>query len=195
MYQNTIEHFRKYVDISDGDINIIAKYLKPIKLKRKDFLLKEGQVCRANYFVEKGCLRMYFINEKGAEQISQFAIENWWIADYFSLLDNKNSDYYIQAIEKSEILTFDYSQQNALFKDVPHFERYFRIVSERQVAASQHRNRLLYDLSKEEFYQHFSSAFPEFMQRVPQYMIASYLGLSPEYLSEIKSKKSNNRII
>ena len=131
---------------------------------------------------------MYYLSEKGSEQITQFAIENWWILDYFSFLEQKPSEYFIQAIEKTVVLAFDKNVQNILFTEVPQIERYFNIVLQKTLAAFQLRNKLLYDLSKEDFYLHFSLSFPKFVQRVPQYMIASYLGLSPEYLSEIKAK-------
>ena len=188
MYQSIIEQFRKFVNIDENEIKSIIKNIKPIKLKNKEILLKEGQICKSNYFVDKGCLRIYFINDKGSEQITQFALENWWLADYYSFIEQKPSAYYIQAIEKTDVLALDFNMQDELFSLVPQLERYFRIIAQKAIAASQIRSKLLYELSKEDFYLHFSSSFPKFVQRVPQYMIASYLGLSPEYLSEIKAK-------
>ena len=134
---------------------------------------------------------MFFYTDKGAEQITQFALENWWITDYFSFTDQNVSEYNIQVIEKSEILVIDHRSFDKLLEELPALERYFRIIMQRAVAASQLRIKLLYDLSKEELYLHFSSYFPEFVQRVPQYMLASYLGLTPEYLSEIRKKNIN----
>jgi CRP-like cAMP-binding protein len=138
--------------------------------------------------VEKGCLRMFFINGKTNEQIIQFALDGWWISDYFSFMDEKPSDYYIQAIEKSKIFDIDKHLLEDLFNELPILERYFRIVMERALAASQLRAKYLYEMTKEEFYMHFTKSFPEFVQRVPQYMIASYLGLTPEYVSELRKK-------
>lgn len=132
---------------------------------------------------------MYFINNKMNEQITQFALENWWISDFYSFTDNKPSRYFIQAIEKSEVLSIDSISLDAIFKELPQMERYLRIILQKAVAASQLRIKYIYDLSKEEFYTHFCTSFPEFVQRVPQYMIASYLGLSPEYVSELRKKK------
>lgn len=133
---------------------------------------------------------MYFVDDKLNEQITQFALEHWWIADYFSFMDNKPSSYFIQTIEKSEILEITTSSFEAMLQELPQMERYFRIVMQKAVAAYQLRNKLVYEMSKEEFYQHFATSFPEFVQRVPQYMIASYLGLSPQYVSELRKKKS-----
>jgi CRP-like cAMP-binding protein len=189
MYPNFINHIRKYVELDDKSLGCLLKYISPLKLKRKEFLLKEGQVCRSLYFVERGCLRMYFIDDKLNEQITHFALEHWWIADHFSFLDNKPSPYFIQTIEKSEILEISSGSFEAMLFELPQMERYFRIVMQRALAATQLRNKYLYEMSKEEFYQHFSTSFPEFVQRVPQYMIASYLGLTPQYVSELRKKK------
>jgi CRP-like cAMP-binding protein len=176
--------------LNDHDVQTLLKYVKPIDLKKKEYLLEQGQICKGNYFVEKGCLRMFFINDKNAEQITQFALETWWLADYFSLADKTPSEYYIQAIEKSEILAVEAQVQEDLFRELPQLERYFRIVMHRALAASQLRIKYLYELSKEELFVLFSTSFPGFVQRVPQYMIASYLGLTPEYVSELRKKKT-----
>lgn len=189
MSSQIIKHIRKFVNLSDAEIPVLLKYLKSQSLKKKDYVLAEGQICKSIYFVEKGCLRMYFVNSKSAEQITQFAIEGWWISDYFGFNDHKVSEYYIQAIEKSEVFSIDKKVFDELLHELPQMEQYFRIVMQKTVAASQLRIKHLYDLSKEELFNHFSVSFPEFMQRVPQYMIASYLGLTPEYVSELRKKK------
>ena len=189
MHPNFINHIRKFIEFDDASIAILYQYITPLKLKRKEFLLKEGQVCQSMYFVEKGCLRMFFIVNKMNEQITQFALENWWIADHFSFMDIKPSPYFIQTVEKSEVVAIQASSFEEMLSKIPQMERYFRIIMQRSVAASQLRNKYTYEMSKEEFYQHFSNSFPEFVQRVPQYMIASYLGLTPQYVSELRKKK------
>lgn len=189
MYPNLINHIKRYVELSEPEIQILYKYIKPVSLKKKEYLLKEGQVCRSLYFVEKGCLRMFFINNKTTEQITQFALDGWWISDYFSFMDNTPSDYYIQTIEKSEIISIDSLIFDELLSKIPALERYFRMMMQRALAATQLRSKYVYELSKEEFYLHFCTSFPDFVQRVPQYMVASYLGLTPEYVSELRKKK------
>jgi CRP/FNR family transcriptional regulator, anaerobic regulatory protein len=186
---NLIQNIRKYVELDENNILVLEKYVTCTSVKKNEFLLKEGQVCRSMYFVEKGCLRMFFINKKSSEQITQFALENWWLSDYFSFLDKIPTDYYIQAVEKSEILVIDSFTYEALLEEIPQLEKYFRIIMQKAVAAAQHKAKLQYQMSKEEFYQHFVTTFPEFNQRVPQYMIASYLGLTPEYVSELRKKR------
>jgi len=185
-----IEHIKQYIVLNETEVQKVLTYVQPGQLKKKEYLLKEGQVCRSNYFVEQGCLRMFFINEKGVEQITQFAIENWWISDYMSFGNQTISPFYIQAIEATMIYAVDYFSQDELFRAVPPLEKYFRLVLQRAYAASQLRIKYLYDLSKEEHYQHFITGFPGFAQRIPQYMMASYLGFTPEYLSEIRKKNT-----
>ena len=188
-YPGFITHIRRYVELSDDEVLKLEPYLRPIELKRREFLLREGEVCRYNYFIEKGCLRMFFNNDKMVEQTMQFAIENWWLSDYFSYARQSPSEYAIQAVEKSVIVAVDYHLQDDLFVDLPQMERYFRIMMQRALSASQLRVKMIYQLSKEEMFRHFNSSYPQFFQRVPQYMIASYLGLTPEYMSELRKRK------
>ena len=188
-YPCFITHIRRYVELSDDEVLKLEPYLQPMELKRREYLLREGEVCRYNYFVEKGCLRMFFNNDKMVEQTTQFAIENWWLSDYFSYARQSPSEYAIQAVEKSVIVAVDNHLQDDLFVELPQLERYFRIMMQRALSASQLRVKMIYQLSKEDMYRHFNNSYPQFFQRVPQYMIASYLGLTPEYMSELRKKK------
>jgi cAMP-binding proteins - catabolite gene activator and regulatory subunit of cAMP-dependent protein kinases len=188
-YPGFIAHIKRYVTLSDQDVEIIESYMQPLVVKKRGYLLEEGEVCKSNYFVEAGCLRMFYHNEKMVEMTTQFALETWWLSDYFSFARQKPSEYFIQAVEKSVVLAIDVQLQEKLFVEVPQMERYFRIMMQRALAASQLRMKLIYELSKEEMYKHFSTSFPQFLQRVPQYMLASYLGLTPEYLSELRKRK------
>ncbi|MBI9071371.1 MAG: Crp/Fnr family transcriptional regulator [Melioribacteraceae bacterium] len=188
MHISLEQHLKKFSDLNESDLSVLKKYFRTHKLKKKELLLRESSVCKDLFFVEKGCLRMYFLNKKSVEQIVQFALEGWWITDYSSFMNNTPSEYYIQAIEASEIVSVDKHKFNEMLREFPRLEKYFRIMTQKTLAASQLKTKLLYEMSKEEFYVHFNSSFPEFMQRVPQYMIASYLGLTPEYLSELRKK-------
>jgi CRP/FNR family transcriptional regulator len=190
MHNNIIQHIRKFIDLNEIEAVAINKYIETHPFKKKEFIIQERKVCKHLYFVEKGCLRMYFINQKGVEQITQFAIDGWWISDYQSFMNNTPSDYYIQTIEESTIAFISNQNLDKLLLELPHLEKYFGIIMQKALAVAQHRSKLLYEMSKEEFYFHFSTSFPEFMLRVPQYMIASYLGLTPEYLSELRKKST-----
>src|SRR5690606_31507258 len=127
-------------------------------------------------------------NEKGVEQTTEFAIETWWLTDNIAYEHKLSTEFYIQAVEKSLILYISKDNQDKLLKAFPQMERYFRFVYQRAYAATQMRVKYLFSLSKEEFYHELLRKQPEFVQRVPQYLIASYLGFTPEYLSEIRKK-------
>ena len=189
MLENLKNHIARFVEIDEQDYAEILPYFRVVQAKKKQNLLTEGKVCKSNYFVSKGCLRLFFVNEKGIEQTIQFALENWWIADYTSFSSQKPSGFYIQAVERSEVLALDFVSQEEMLHRFPQMERYFRLVHQRAHAATQFRIKFLYSLSKEEFYNHFNKLYPEFVQRIPQYLLASFLGLTPEYLSEIRGRK------
>ena len=182
-------HLQKFVDISDSEFIDILAFFQVAKVRKKENLLIEGQICKSHYFVLNGCLRKFFVNEKGIEQTTEFAIENWWITDNIAFENKLVSEFYIQAVENSEILIIDHHSQEKLLAEFPKMERYFRFIYQRAYAASQMRIKYLYSFSKEEFYHHLNSKYPAFVQRIPQYLIASFLGFTPEYLSEIRNKK------
>jgi len=183
------KHIGKFVKISEQDYSKILSYFKMIEVRKKHNLLREGNICNSSYFVIKGCLRLFFINEKGVEQTVQFALENWWLADYTSFSSQKPSGFFIQTVEKSEILAIDFSSQEKMLREFPRMERYFRFVHQRAHSAYQFRIKYLYSVSREELYHQFNRLYPEFVQRIPQYLLASFLGFTPEYLSEIRSKR------
>ncbi|MDB5202756.1 MAG: cyclic nucleotide-binding protein [Ferruginibacter sp.] len=189
MSQNLKNHIQKFVDIGDQDFVKILTYFTVTDAAKKQNLLVEANTCKSNYFVSTGCLRLFFINEKGVEQTIQFALENWWLADYTSFSSQKPSDFYIQAVERSEVLAIDFSSHEKMLQEFPKMERYFRLVHQRAHAASQFRIKSLYSVSREELYHQFNKRYPEFVQRIPQYLLASFLGFTPEYLSEIRNKR------
>ena len=190
MYDEIFTHIRKFVSLSNAEEAVVGSYLQYKTLNKKDHLLKEGQVCGFNHFINKGCLRTYFVNDNGVEQIIHFGIENWWITDYTSMEEKKASQFYIQAVEKSEIILLDRKKQDELFERIPQLERYFRIILQKAYSATLMRVHYIFDQSGEERYHHFNTAFPEFIQRIPQYMLASYLGFTPEFLSKIRARKA-----
>ena len=181
-------HLKKFIEVNEEEFACISAFFQVKNIKKKENLLVEGQICKSHYFVLKGCLRKFFINKKGIEQTTEFAIENWWITDNFAYERGLSTDFYIQAVENSEILIINRQFQEKLLIEFPKMERYFRFIYQRAYAASQIRVKYLYDLTKEEFYNHLCESQPEFVQRIPQYLIASFLGFTPEYLSEIRNK-------
>ncbi|BAV05761.1 cAMP-binding domain of CRP or a regulatory subunit of cAMP-dependent protein kinases [Filimonas lacunae] len=190
MHETLIRHIRNYVTLTNEEVNTLLPFLRTDCIPKKHLLLKAGHVCQSNYFVSKGCLRMYFLQEETeAEQITQFALENWWLTDNMSLLLQTPSQFYIQAIEASEIIAIDKKMEDELFSQLPQLERYFRLMLQRAHGASQLRIKYIFGSTGKERYHHFAKLFPDFMQRIPQYMLASYLGFSPEFLSKIRAQK------
>ena len=189
MKDNLIAHINKFVKLDEDEAALVCESVGLVGVKKKQFILKADEICRANYFVSKGCMRLYFINRNGQEQITQFGIENWWITDYSSLETGQPSIYYIQAIEDSELISLNKKTMEELLLKVPKMERYFRIILQKAHTASMRRFEYMRDQTDEERYRQFVSLFPGFVQRIPQYMLASYLGFTPQFLSKIRGKK------
>jgi CRP-like cAMP-binding protein len=181
-------HIKKFVEIDDEEFVAVSAFFQVQNVKKKTNLLVEGQLCKYNYFVLNGCLRKFFVNDKGIEHTTEFAIENWWMTDNIAFERRLPTDFYVQAVEASELLRIDNISQEKLLLQFPKMERYFRFVYQRAYAASQVRIKYLYDFSKEEMVLHFYKHYPEFIQRIPQHLIASFLGFTPEYLSELRKK-------
>ncbi|HEV8512122.1 MAG TPA: Crp/Fnr family transcriptional regulator [Cyclobacteriaceae bacterium] len=185
-----LAHIQRFVALSNEEEKVLLEGVRYQKIKRKEHLLQEGQVCTDNYFVIRGCVRMYIQTPAGEDRIVQFGIDNWWITDYTSFDSKKPSSFNIQAVEDSEIVAIDKQTMDRLFNSIPSLERYFRVILQRAFTASVMRMHYIFDQSAEERYHHFNTSYPDFVQRVPQYMLASYLGFTPEFLSKIRGKKS-----
>ncbi len=190
MYQNLIDHIAKFVTLDAQETEILVSSLEFRRVKKKENLLEAGQVCRYQYFVAKGLCRNFIINDKGNEQTTQFAIENWWTSDYLSFHNQSPSGFYIQAIENSEIIAIERNVLENLLHRIPKLERYFRLCLQKSFGASQIRIKYLFTQSAEERYHFFNDHFPEFVRRIPQYMLASYLDFSAEFLSKIRAGKT-----
>lgn len=189
MYPELLGHIKRYVSLIPEEEALLCDNIQFVSVKKKGILLEPGKICTGSYFVAKGCVRLYFVNQKLNEQIIQFGIENWWIADQDSLVNQKPSNCYLQAIEASELLFFPANKQQILFEQIPRLESYFRIMMQTVYIAAQRRIGFIFTQTEEERFRTFVDRFPAFAQRVPQYMLASYLGLTPQYLSRLRAKK------
>lgn len=132
-------HIAKFAQVSDNDFEQIKKFFDIKQTCKKENLLKEGQICRHHYFVLDGLLRKFYINEKGTEQTTEFAIETWWLTDNFAYENQLATEFYIQAVEKSTLLYITLEKQQKLLEEFPVMERYFRFVYQRAYAAAQKR--------------------------------------------------------
>ncbi|WP_437918779.1 Crp/Fnr family transcriptional regulator [Sphingobacterium sp. LRF_L2] len=181
-------HIQKFIQVSEEELAEIVQYFKRLHVSKKKNLIVEGEICKHIYFVSKGLLRKFFINDKGIERTTEFALESWWMMDVLAFKHTSTTEFHIQAVEDCEILAITGENYKLLLKQHPSMEQYFRLIFEKAYGAMQMRIKFLYDFSREELYHHFRAQQPEFLQRVPQYLIASYLGFTPEYLSEIRKK-------
>lgn len=173
------------------EINALESVLKERTVKRKQFILQESDVCTQNTFVVEGCFRMYYADELGKEHNLQFAIENWWIGDIGSFHSGKPSKLFIEAIENSVILQIKKEDQLNLFEQHPKFNRIFRVLAENAMVSLQHRILQNISSTAEERYLDFVERYPHFFHRISNVQIASFLGVTPEFLSTIRKKLAN----
>ena len=183
------KHMQIFTSISEEEFLDSVQYFEEFSVKKKEMIQRAGTISTYNYFIVSGCIRSFFINQNGVEQTIDFAIENWWMTDLFSYINQQNSEFYIQAVENSIIIKMSKANEEILCQKHSIFNSYFKQIYQKANAAAQMRSKYLKEFSKEEFYLHFKKNFPEFLQRVPQYLLASYLGFTPEYLSEIRKKE------
>ena len=181
-----VKYFSKILPLNEAEKNAVDKAFKARRIKRRQFILQEGDICKLNTFVVEGCFRMYFVDEKGKEHNVQFAIENWWIGDIGSFHSEEPSKLYIEAIENSVILQIKKQHQLDLFVNYPKFNRIFRVFTENALVAYQ--RRLLQNMSStaEERYLDFMERYPFFFNRISNVQIASFLGITPEFLSTLR---------
>ncbi|TAI49487.1 Crp/Fnr family transcriptional regulator [Flagellimonas allohymeniacidonis] len=176
----------RYETFQEEELALISGFLTPQKYGRRALVLEQGKTCGHRYFILNGILRIYHTNSKGVEETNLFAIENWWITEYDSYINQIPSLNSIQAIEPTELLALSKEDEPELFKKIPKLERVFRLIAENTLIAQLRKNEIYMKQSSRERYYALVRAIPNFAQRVPQYMIASYLNITPEYLSEIR---------
>lgn len=189
MYEQIDNSISRYVSFSKEELDTFNSLLEYRKVPKKTIMLHEGEVCNFEAFVVKGCVRKYFIDQNGFEVILQFAIENAWVSDIsFSIYETQPSKIFIETMEDCEFLIFTPDTKEDLFTKEPRFERAFRILLQRHLTATQ--NRLFHTISRTalEKYVEFLELYPTLPQRVAQHYIASYLGISAEFLSKVRAK-------
>jgi CRP-like cAMP-binding protein len=186
--ESLIAYFEKLLPLTQEEQKAVMEIFRERNVKRRHFLLHEGEICKYNTFVVEGCFRMYMVDRKGKEHNVQFAVENWWIGDIASFHSEEPSMLYIEALENSVVLQVKKADQLKLFVDFPKFNRLYRVFTENALASSQ--RRILQNISStaEERYLDFLKQYPHFFNRISNVQIASYLGVTPEFLSTIRKK-------
>ena len=186
IYIPLIENIKELVTITEKDIPLIIDAFKPTELAKKEILLFKGDTSNYMRFISKGCLRSYYINEEGQEYIVQFGIKNWWVNDLFSYLTKTPAQHFVQALQPTTVLQVHRDTLENLLKSLPIMERFFRIKMQNAYVANQNRTLKSMSETAELRYLNFIKEYREIEQNVPQYMVASYLGISPEHLSTIR---------
>ncbi len=189
MRQQLLDYFKRYISFSEEELNIFFKYLTAETYSKKEFLLNEGAICNSQFFIISGLIRVFKIDEKGNEKIIHFGIENWWVTNMESFILKEPSKVYIQALEDTTVLKINKEDLEQAYKTIPKLERAFRIITERMFIAIERKNEHYAKMGSKERYEDFVAQLQSFSQRVPQYMIASYLDITPEYLSELRKSK------
>ena len=177
------------VSITDAEMELVSKYFRAKSIKKKKDLNRKGEVCKDFAFVCKGFLRSYSIDEKGIEHISRIALENYWIGDLYSFFTGEPSEYAIEAIEDSELLTISFHDLDRIYLEVPIMERFFRKLFVNAYVSTLHRLNSTVSESVEVRYKNLLKNHPNLFQRMPLNYIASYLGMTPESVSRIRKNR------
>jgi CRP-like cAMP-binding protein len=186
--EQLIRFFNRFFALDEKECEEVIRLFSQRNIRRKGYLLQEGDVCRHYYFIVSGCFKMFAVDPSGKEHNLQFSAENDWISDLHSFYAEEPSRLYIEALEPSTVLQIQHEDLLYLFINYHKFDRNFRIITERKYINFQ--NRILQNISStaEERYLSFVKQYPGLLNRVPNTQIASYLGITPEFLSKIRKK-------
>ena len=192
MFQNINKYVLKCINLSATELEYFNSILEYKVIPKKTMLLQAGNVCNFEAYVIKGCIREYYIDNNGAEVTLQFAVEDWWVSDIASFQDQTISNMYIETLEECELLTLSRQSKEQLLSQIPRLERMFRMMIQRHLSVVQSRLFKTITNTASEKYLEFINRYPTIPQRVPQHYIASYLGISPEFLSKLRSRHLKN---
>lgn len=186
--ENIESYLSEILEIPKEAVTHCSNFYGSTKVLKNQFLLQAGEVCNGTYFVEKGLLRMYSIDKNGKEHIIQFAPEKWLISDRSSLYFNEKSNYYIEAVEESEILVLKKDFFANINLEFPNTVENNDLLLQKHIRNLQNRVNSLLSDTAEERYMSFIKMYPDILLRVPQWMVASYLGITPESLSRVRKE-------
>ena len=182
-------YIQQIFTLNDVDTKLFVNAFESVKIKKRQFIVQPNFTAKNRHFIVSGAFRAYVVGEKGSEHTISFAIENWWITDYNSYIYQKPATMFVIAVEDSTILQIDFEKEKELKNTNHKFETIFRIMAERGLAFHQRRIISNLTLTAEERYNHFLEKYPQIVQRLPQYALASYLGMTTEFLSKIRNNK------
>ncbi|MVO08742.1 cyclic nucleotide-binding domain-containing protein [Flavobacterium sp. TP390] len=183
-----LDNISKITPLTDSEKEFILSKTEVKEFKAKTLLHSAGEICKHSYFVNSGIVRSFNINDHIVEHVLHFACEGWWIGDMYSLLSQKPGNLFIEVLEDAEVVVLSKENQEILYHEIPKLERFFRILMEKSLVAHQERLMDNLSLSAEERFEKFCNRYPGLILKVPQKQIASYIGVTPEFFSKMKSK-------
>ncbi len=184
-----LSHFDRYLPLDNDEKQALSNRLTERKIKRKQYLLQQGDVCKHFTYVAEGCLKMYGVDKSGTEHNLLFAAEDDWVADIASLHKELPSKLFIEAVEPSTLFQISKGDLWYLYTHYPKFNRNFRVIIEDKYTELQNRLLQTYSSTAQERYEYFLSQYPNLANRLPNTQIASYLGITPEFLSKIRNER------
>lgn len=185
-----LQNISRHIQLNKTETDFFISLLQTKKLKRKEFLLKQGDICKTENFIIKGCLRTYTIDNNGFEHIVMFGIEDWWVGDLLSFLTQSPATYFIDALEDTEVLQITKANLDQLYERVPKFERFFRLILQNAFITQQQRINQNLSYTAEQRYLDFITKHPNLEQRLSQKQISAYLGITSVFLSMLRKKLS-----
>lgn len=183
-----LNNIERFIELTEIEKQNYISLLNEVKVKRRTFLLKAGEIARYEYYITKGCLKVYTLDENGTPHISMFAVEDFWTGDMSSFMTKTPSRYFIEATEHSELLGISRINYDLLFQKIPKFERFYRILYQRSLISYIRRSNHGISLSAEERYIEFKKNYPNIVNRITQKDLAAYIGITPEFMSKIITK-------
>lgn len=190
LYPEIIKNIQKSLTLTVEEQQFFTSLLRQKSIRKKDYLLRIGEICRHDSFIVKGCFKVCYNDEKGVERIIKFTPENWWVVDLDSFLHSKPGFYYIQALEDSEVLQLHKSDYDHLHVKIPAFQQYSNERWQQGFIALQQRVLQSQSMTADERFEQFCQKYPGLEQRIPQKLIAAYLGITPEFLSMLRKKRA-----
>lgn len=185
---NVITNLSRHISLTKEECDLISSKVRQVTLKRKKIIIHEGQVAKEVAFVLSGCLRSYSVDDNGFEHILQFAPSEWWVTDMYSFISQKPAYLNVEAITDSEIVLLSRQDQLYLFDRIPSLERYFRILTENSLIGTRQRLIDSMSLSAKQRYENFCNVYPSLINEIPQKLIAEYIGVTPEFLSKMRTQ-------
>ena len=185
-----IQNVGRFIDLTEEEKEIFASYLRVLKVRKKQFIVQPEFVCQYRTYVVEGALRAYLMTDDAQEHTIALAMDDWWISDFTSYIYQEPATLFVEAVEDSTLIQISYKNEQALMDRLPKFERFFRIHAQRGGAAIQRRMLSSLSQTAEQRYEELARKYPQMLQRFPQYVIASYLGMTTQFLSKIRNQKS-----